>query len=387
MSRQRARPLPLDHAKAVADNADRIPQVAVLGALRVENLPQPGKFVCKAHPEKPAKSETITTPQRQRNKKSLTLGPSLQLTLPVEPLGHGGLKPLHLHMELTDLRPELGHHLLNLVLLRSTTRVEATPTAPGAAVPDAAAGAGTAVPDAAGLVDGPGACAAVLVAVAADVVDADARPNPSAAATISVAATGAGVPVPAAVAAFVVTTEAGVPTPVMVVKAGTPTSAATAAFATAAGAGFLASPATAVPIVAAGADSLSFVAIAVPVAIAGATAPVSTTTVRAAHSSSASSSRSITSPVGGPPGAMPCPTGSAEEAEGGAGVRPCPVPGCGTTPPVAAARATSAVGFAVSPATPPLAAGGVVVCPAEVDDTRSAFFGASDGMRPRGVAL
>ncbi|RLM73554.1 ice-structuring glycoprotein-like [Panicum miliaceum] len=115
-SRQRARPFPLDHDKAVADYTDRVPQVVVLGALRVEDIPQQGEFVSKARPEKPAKSKTITTPQRQRNKKSPTLGPSLQLTLPVEPLGHGGPKPLHSRMELTDLRPELGHHLLGLVL-------------------------------------------------------------------------------------------------------------------------------------------------------------------------------------------------------------------------------------------------------------------------------
>ncbi|XP_022685496.1 ice-structuring glycoprotein-like [Setaria italica] len=288
-------------------------------------------------------------------------------------------------------------HALGMGLTEA--RVEAAPAAPGAAVPDAAAGASAVAPDAAGLADGPGTRAAVLVEVAADVVDANARPDPSAAATVSVTAAGAGVPVIAA--SFIAATEAGVPAPVVAAEAGTPTSAAAAtfvaapwadvpasaaaaAFVAATGAGVLASPTAAVPVVAAGADSLSSVATAIPVMVVGATASVSGTAVGAACSSSASSSRSITTPVGGPLGAMPCPAGSAEEVEGGTGVRPCPVPGCGTTPPVAATGATSAVGSAVSLVTPPLAADRVAVRPAEVEDTRSAFFGASDGTKSRG---
>src|SRR5688572_3932745 len=75
-------------------------------------------------------------------------------------------------------------------------RVEAAPAAPGAAVPDAvavpdaAAGASAVAPDAAGLADGPGTRAVVLVEVAADIVNANARPDPSAAATVSVTAAG-----------------------------------------------------------------------------------------------------------------------------------------------------------------------------------------------------
>nr|XP_034586620.1 angiomotin-like [Setaria viridis] len=169
----------------------------------------------------------------------------------------------------------------------------------------------------------------------------------------------------------------------MAPRADVSASAAAVAFVAAAGAGVLTSPVAVVPVVVTGADSLSSVTTAVPITVAGATAPISATAVGAARSSSTSSSRSITTPVGGLPGAMPSLAGSAEEAEGGAGVRPRPVPGCGTTPPGAAARATSAV----SPATPSLAAGGVAVRPAEVDDTRSAFFGASGRTRPRGAAL
>nr|XP_034570900.1 uncharacterized protein LOC117835662 [Setaria viridis] len=136
--------------------------------------------------------------------------------------------------------------------------------------------------------------AAILVEVAADVVDANARPDPSAAATVSVTAAGAGVPVVAA--SFIAATEAGVPAPVVAAEAGTPTSAAAttftaiprvdvpasaaaAAFVAATGAGVLASPAAVVPVVAAGADSLSFVATAIPVMAVGATASVSATAV------------------------------------------------------------------------------------------------------------
>ena len=82
-----------------------------------------------------------------------------------------------------------------------------------------------------------------------------------------------------------------------------------------------------------------------------------------------------------------CTVGSAEEAEGGAGFRPCPVPGGSATTPVAATGATSAVGPAVSPVTPPLAIGGAAVRPAKADNTRSTFLGASCGTRPRGAAL
>ncbi|XP_014660504.1 elastin-like [Setaria italica] len=259
----------------------------------------------------------------------------------------------------------------------------AAPAAPDAAVPDAAVEAGTAAPDVAGLINGLGACAAAVIEVAVTVVDTDMRPDPSAAASVSVVAAGAGVPVPTAVAAFDATTEAGVPAPVVAAGVGTHASAATVAFATAsradvpasatapvAGAGVLASPTAAVPVVAMGVDSLS-----------------SAATDGAARFSSTSSSRSITPPVGGPLGAMPYPAGSVGKAKGGAGVEPCPMPVCGTTPPVAAVGATSAVGFVVSLATPPRAAGGVAVRPAEVDDTRSAFFGSSGGMRPRGAAL
>ncbi|XP_004986790.1 uncharacterized protein LOC101763529 [Setaria italica] len=269
------------------------------------------------------------------------------------------------------------------------TRVEAAPDAPDTAVPDAAVEAGTAAPDATGLIDGPGACAPALIEVAAAVLDADARPDPSAAATVSVTATGAGVPVTAV--SFVTATEpTSYPNIAIFVAApwaDVPASAVVAAFVATAVVGVLASPAAAITAVAAGSDSLSSVATAIPVTAAGATASVCATVVGAARSSSTSSSRSITTLVGGPPGAMPCPARSTEEAEGKTGVRPCPVPGCGTTPPVAAAGATSTVGSAVSPATPPLAASGVTVRPAEVEDTRSAFFGASDGTKSRGAAL
>ncbi|XP_072151855.1 uncharacterized protein [Setaria viridis] len=177
------------------------------------------------------------------------------------------------------------------------TRVEAVLADPGAAVPNAAARAGATAPDAAGLVDGPGTCAAVSVEVATAVLDADARPAPSAAATVSVAAVGASIPVPAA----------------------------------AAGAGTPASTAAAVPVAAAEADFPSSIATAISIAVTGTPAPISaaaisTVTARAAGSSSTSSSRSITSSVGGTPGATPCPAGRPrrEKAEQGSDPAPCP---------------------------------------------------------------
>nr|TKW28569.1 hypothetical protein SEVIR_3G337000v2 [Setaria viridis] len=209
-------------------------------------------------------------------------------------------------------------------------------------------------------------------AAGAAVVAADARPALSAAATISVAATGAGVPV----------------------------SAATAVSVTAAGVGVPISSAAAVPIAAAGLGVPASATAAIFVAATGAIAPISAAAISAvavgapstadaspAGSSSASLLRSITSPAGEIPGATPCLAGSAAEAKGGAGVGPYPVPDCGTLPLVAAAVASSTVGPAVPPMTPPLTAGGVVAHPAEVDNTRSAFFSASGGTKSRGAAL
>ncbi|XP_004966947.1 uncharacterized protein KIAA0754-like [Setaria italica] len=271
------------------------------------------------------------------------------------------------------------------------TRVEAALAAPDAAIPDAAVEVGTTAPEGVGLTYGPGACTSAPVKVGAVVADANARSDPSVAATASATAAGAGVPV--AAASFV-------PAPIVASGAGTSAPAAAAASTAApqvdvpasvaaavAGAGVSASSAAAVPVAATGADSPSSVSTAVPATAAGATAPVSATAVGPARSSSASSSsRSITTLVGGPPGAMLCTAGSAEEAKGGAGVVPCLVPGCGSTPPVVAAGATSAAGSTVSLATPPLAADGVAVYPAEVEDT-CAFFSTSDGTKSRGAAL
>ncbi|XP_004977786.1 vegetative cell wall protein gp1-like [Setaria italica] len=75
------------------------------------------------------------------------------------------------------------------------------------------------------------------------------------------------------------------------------------------------------------------------------------------------------------------------EAEGGTRVSSCPVPIHGTPPPVTATKAISAGGPATSPTTPPLAADGVTIRPAEAVDTRSAFFGASGRTKSRGAAL
>ncbi|XP_012700714.1 predicted GPI-anchored protein 23 [Setaria italica] len=104
-------------------------------------------------------------------------------------------------------------------------------------------------------------------------------------------------------------------------------------------------------------------------------------------SSSASSSRFITSPNGGTLGTVPCPAGSAAGAEGGIGVGQGSVPDCGTLSIAAAAEAASAGGTTASPMTPPLAPGGAMVGPAEAVDTRSAFFDASGGTKSRGAAL
>nr|TKW12199.1 LOW QUALITY PROTEIN: hypothetical protein SEVIR_5G021700v2 [Setaria viridis] len=112
-SRQRARPLLLDHAEAVADDVDGIPQGAMLNALR---LPQLGDFVCKNHPEDPPSQKPPQHHGDAETKRSLTVGPGLQLTLPVGSLRHSGLEPLHLCPKLADLRTELGRHLLRLVL-------------------------------------------------------------------------------------------------------------------------------------------------------------------------------------------------------------------------------------------------------------------------------
>nr|TKW03199.1 hypothetical protein SEVIR_7G007800v2 [Setaria viridis] len=61
-------------------------------------------------------SQKPTPRGKQEDNGSLTLGSGSQQTFPVHPLGHGGLKPLHLHMEPTDLRPKVDRHLLNLNL-------------------------------------------------------------------------------------------------------------------------------------------------------------------------------------------------------------------------------------------------------------------------------
>ncbi|XP_004980463.1 elastin-like [Setaria italica] len=244
---------------------------------------------------------------------------------------------------------------------------------------DVASGVGATASDATGLDDGPGTCV-----------------------TVSIATAGAGVSIPAAAAASVAAAGAGVPTPFAVSEASVPAPATAGISVVAAGAGFPTPINADVSVAVAGVDIPTFAATADPVAaaeadaisvaITGATVPISAAALSAAAagaagSSSALSSRSITSPVGGTPGATPCPVGSAAEAEGGAGVGPYPVPGCGSLPPVAVVEAASAVGSVVSPATPPLAVGGVAACPAEVDDTHSAFFGPNGGTKPRGAVL
>nr|TKW21592.1 hypothetical protein SEVIR_4G129200v2 [Setaria viridis] len=289
-----------------------------------------------------------------------------------------------------DIQRRVGPpHALGMGL--TGTRVEAAPADPGVAVPNAVARAGATTPDAVSLVNGPGTCAAVSVEVATAVVDVDARPTPSTTATVSIVAAGAGVPVPvlvpAAATAFVAAAEAGVPASIVATGAGTPASAAVAAFITTAGAGTPVSTTTAVLVMAAGVDFPSSVATAVSVAVTGAAAPISAVAVGATGSSSASSLRSMTSPAGGTPGATPCPAGLAAEAEGGAGVGRYPVPGCDVLPPIAAAEAASAVGSTISLSTPPLAPRGVAARPAEVNDTCSAFFGASGGTKSQGAAL
>nr|XP_034594549.1 antifreeze protein Maxi-like [Setaria viridis] len=253
------------------------------------------------------------------------------------------------------------------------TRVGAALAAPDATVPNAAAGVGSIASNAAGLDDYPNTCA-----------------------TVSIAAAGAAVPVPAAAAASVVAARAGVPASVAVSGAGVPTPATAGVSVAAAREGVPAPAAAGVSVAIAGGDVPAFTAAAAPivpaemdaifVVVTGATVPISAT-AGAAGSSSASSSRSITSPVGGTPGATPCPAGSTAKEESRARVGPCLVPGCGPLPPVVVVEAASAVGSVVFPVTPSLAAGGVAARLAEVDDTRSAFFGASGGTKSRGVAL
>nr|TKW29880.1 hypothetical protein SEVIR_3G424300v2 [Setaria viridis] len=156
----------------------------------------------------------------------------------------------------------------------------------------------------------------------------------------------------------------------------------------AAGVGATVSATAAVSVVAAGAGATVSAAVAVSVVAAGAGATVSSTTAApVTGSSSASSSRFITSLGGGTPGAASCPAGSAAGAKGGTGVGLCSVPDCGTLSPVAAAEAATAGGTAASPTTPPLAPGGVTVGPTEVVGTQSAFFGASGRTKFRGAAV
>nr|TKW00471.1 hypothetical protein SEVIR_8G111400v2 [Setaria viridis] len=235
-------------------------------------------------------------------------------------------------------------------------RVGATLAAPNAAVPDTAAGAGATASDAAGLDDSSGTST-----------------------TVSVVTAGAGVPVPATTTASVTAAGAGVPASVTISGAGIATPTTTGISVASIGVGVPASAAVGVSVVFAEVGILASATAGVSVAVAGAIIPTFAAAISAAAagttgSSSASSSRSITLPVGGTPAATPCPAGSAMEEEGGAGVGPCPVPGCATLPLVAVTEATFAVGSVVSPATPPLAAGRAVARPAEVDDTYSAFF-------------
>nr|XP_034586760.1 antifreeze protein Maxi-like [Setaria viridis] len=265
---------------------------------------------------------------------------------------------------LRDLQRRVGPtHGLGTGLIG--TRAGAVLADPGAAVPEVAAGAGTTAPDTAGPIDDPGTRAAVYVAVVA----VDAHPALSAAVTVSTATAGAGIPVSAAVTVSIAA--AGVRVPI---------SAAAAISVAATKATAPISAAAAVPVAAAGAAVPVFAAAAISVAATDAGASP-------AGSPSASSLRSITSPAKGTPGATPCPAGPAAQAEGGTGVGPCPMPDCGTLPSIAAAEATSAIGPAASPTTPPLTAGGVAARPAKVDDTRSTFFGASGGTKFRGAAL
>nr|TKW03224.1 hypothetical protein SEVIR_7G010700v2 [Setaria viridis] len=228
-----------------------------------------------------------------------------------------------------DLQHRIGPpHVLGSGL--TGARAEAILADPGATVPDIAARVGATAPDAAGpILADPSAAvpdvaaaaratAAVSIVVVVAVVVTDAHPALAAATTVSVATTEAGVPVSAA----------------------------------------------ATSVIAVGAPSV---------------ADALDTDASQAGSSSALSSRSITSLGGGTPGAAPCLAGSAAEAEGGTGVGSCPMPNYGIPHPVATAEAASAGGPVASPTTPPLTAGRVTACSAEVVDTRSAFFGASDG--------
>nr|XP_034590508.1 elastin-like [Setaria viridis] len=267
-----------------------------------------------------------------------------------------------------DLQRRVG--LPHALGLRSIgTRAEAILDDPGAAIPDATAGVGATALDAAGPIDDLSARVAVSVVVAAAVIAFDARPALFAAATVSVVATGGGIPISTATADSVAAAGAGVAV-----------SAAAVVSAAAAGAGVPISAVAAVSVVATGAcasistATISAVAVAVgaPSVADGLDAGASP-----ASFSAASSSRSITSPGGGTPGAAPLPVGSAAEAEGRTGDGSCPMPDCGTFPPVAAAEAASAGGPAASQTTPSLATGGVPASLAEVVDTQSVFFGAS----------
>lgn len=141
----------------------------------------------------------------------------------------------------------------------------------------------------------------------------------------------------------------------------------------------------------------------ISVAAAGACATVSTTTVvttavagvstigasgvGTSPAGSSSSSRTITSVCGGTPRAASYPTGSAMGAEDEAWAGACATPNCGTPSSATTLEAASTQGTTASPTTPPLAPGGVTAGPAEVADDRSAFFGASSGLKPHGAAL
>nr|TKW20858.1 hypothetical protein SEVIR_4G117600v2 [Setaria viridis] len=129
---------------------------------------------------------------------------------------------------------------------------------------------------------------------------------------------------------------------IVATRVGATTSAATADSVVTARTGATVSATAADSVVTAGVGATVFVV----AAGAGATVSVTTTVPTAAAAASmtdaldvdasptgssfASSSRFITSPDGGTPGAAPCPAGSAAGAKGGPGVGPGSVPDCGT---------------------------------------------------------
>ncbi|XP_012700694.1 GPI-anchored CFEM domain protein A-like [Setaria italica] len=185
----------------------------------------------------------------------------------------------------------------------------------------------------------------------------DSPTSPDAA--VSIIAAGAGATISATATVYVVATEADA------------TVSATAA----------------ISVIAAGAGATVSTTAAVSVVVATSATDASDTGASLTGSSSASSSRFISSLDGGTPGAASGPAGLAAGAEGGTGVGPCSVPDYGTLSSITVVEAASAGGTVAPPTTPPLAPGGVMVGPVEAADARSAFFGASGRTKFRGAAL